>query len=238
MSSFSRSRGSTGQVECSQALESQSALNKCGQAFRSSRSLAGEICGYSFCEMVMLLNDGLYASLLGVETDFDVIVVHGQCSQLHWLLLINMKGATMPYLSIEITTSNLKDLIPTMRTFSNEDIKTRFSKHMDEKSWKGKLGTLCNKADSVIKEMEEYNLLTSNCQHFCNNLLKKLGLDVFPTTVGPKTTLTGVEETTDQITVLLSHFYSAMSNWAPESVRKSLATTMDGIVGAPTAHHN
>ena len=152
----------------------------CGKSFRSSSSLNGEIpqstkikdlIGSSFCEIVTSHN--IYGFFINVKTEFEIIVVHGQCRRLHWLLLVKMKGAApiIPYISIEITTLNLKNVIPTMRTFVAGDIEAEFSGQMDNTLWNGKLQTLCQEADKVAKEMVEYNLLTNNCQHFCNNLL-------------------------------------------------------------------
>ena len=51
-------------------------------------------------------------------------------------------------------------------------------------------GNLCHMADDVVKQMGNYNFISSNCQHFCSNLLSKLGHQTYPTTVGPETTLT------------------------------------------------
>lgn len=47
---------------------------------------------------------------------------------------------------------------------------------------------LCKKAERVRRGMGQYNVLKKNCQHFCNNVLQKLGLPTTPTTVGPRTT--------------------------------------------------
>ena len=47
---------------------------------------------------------------------------------------------------------------------------------------------LCKTAERVRLGMGDYNLLTNNCQHFCNNVLKELGLPTKQTTVGPTTT--------------------------------------------------
>ena len=47
---------------------------------------------------------------------------------------------------------------------------------------------LCETAKAVQVGMGKYNLITNNCQHFCNNVLQKLGLPTTRTTVGPTTT--------------------------------------------------
>ena len=39
-------------------------------------------------------------------------------------------------------------------------------------------------ADSVRDEMGTYNLRKRNCQHFCNKVLEKLGMEPTRTTIG------------------------------------------------------
>ena len=41
--------------------------------------------------------------------------------------------------------------------------------------------------------MGGYHLFTSNCQHFCNNVLRWLNYETYPTTVGSDTTLQEIE---------------------------------------------
>ena len=59
------------------------------------------------------------------------------------------------------------------------------------------INKLCAIAEATRVGMGKYNFLANNCQHFCNNVLKKLGLPTKPTTVGPTTT--PVEGTFDSI---------------------------------------
>lgn len=47
---------------------------------------------------------------------------------------------------------------------------------------------LCKSAERVRRGMGKYNVMKKNCQHFCNNVLQKLGLPTTRTTVGPRTT--------------------------------------------------
>ena len=58
---------------------------------------------------------------------------------------------------------------------------------------------LCETAEAVRVGMGNYNLITNNCQHFCNNVLKKLGLPTTPTTVGVVGTTTDVKGNFDDI---------------------------------------
>ena len=43
---------------------------------------------------------------------------------------------------------------------------------------------LCTMADSACHEMGTYNLRKRNCQHFCNKVLKNLGMEPTKTTIG------------------------------------------------------
>ena len=119
-------------------------------------------------------------------------LVHGT-KQLHWLLLVKMFRSKLPYLTLEITTnSDLCELIPTIRTISENETEIGASVKpqdsvtsiTDVGSYKGTLHDLCQFADKVVEDMKSYNLITSNCQHFCNNLLRKIGKGTFPMTIG------------------------------------------------------
>ena len=48
---------------------------------------------------------------------------------------------------------------------------------------------ICHTAEEVRIKMGKYNVFTSNCQHFCNNLLQKLEFPTTKTMVGPRHTL-------------------------------------------------
>ena len=58
---------------------------------------------------------------------------------------------------------------------------------------------LCETAEAVRVGMGKYNLITNNCQHFCNNVLEKLGLPTTPTSAGVVGTTTDVKENFDDI---------------------------------------
>lgn len=47
---------------------------------------------------------------------------------------------------------------------------------------------ICEIADEVRRGMGRFNMLDNNCQHFCNNVLQRLGLQTERTTIGPTTT--------------------------------------------------
>ena len=50
------------------------------------------------------------------------------------------------------------------------------------------IAKLCTMAEQIRLGMGKYSLVWNNCQHFCNNVLSKLGLPTQPPTVGPETT--------------------------------------------------
>lgn len=100
---------------------------------------------------------------------------------------------------------DVSDLIPTVRSIGEEtgNVKTSQSDHelleytvaltpqasiSDIGPYKGSLHNLCNLADEVVQDMKMYNLVSSNCQHFCNNLLRRLGKKSYRTTVGHEVT--------------------------------------------------
>ena len=61
---------------------------------------------------------------------------------------------------------------------------------------------LCETAEAVRVGMGKYNLITNNCQHFCNNVLEKLELPTTPTTVGHRTTKVNFDEVDQIFTVV------------------------------------
>ena len=108
-------------------------------------------------------------------------------SYIHWYIILHheAEGTTYPFLTIEISSSG-KDCVnitPKMNILEQEKINTKWKLSDIEI----KLDTLCEIADKIVTEMGDYNVLTSNCQHFCNNLLLKLGVidKPFSTSVGP-----------------------------------------------------
>ena len=82
-------------------------------------------------------------------------------------------------------------------------------------------------ADKVVDDMGRYSLFSNNCQHFCNNLLSRLGLETFPPTVGPETTVAcaeGVPEF-DRFDYLVDHMNLRMAS--------TVATVMNAVLRAP-----
>jgi len=158
-----------------------------------------------------------YKSTRNVVVDYDIFVVR---KQLHWLLLVRMIDSELSFLTIEITTTNLHDCIPTMRRLSQPTTSISTTRLASDCSvplltcepetvgkYRGKLVDICKITDSVMEKMEEYNLLTNNCQHFVNNLLSRLGFTTYQTTVGPQTSLplTREEREFDLLSTLLKN---------------------------------
>ena len=109
-------------------------------------------------------------------------------SYIHWYIILHHEeeGTTYPFLTIEISSSG-KDcvkIIPVMKILKQEEVNNEWKLPDDIEI---KLDTLCEIADKIVTEMGDYNVLTSNCQHFCNNLLLTLRVidKPFSTTAGP-----------------------------------------------------
>lgn len=145
-----------------------------------------------------------YKPTRNVEVNYEVFVVR---KQLHWLLLFRMESSELSFITIEMTTTNLHDCVPTMRRLSKPTTSISTSRLNGDRSvplltcepekvgeYQGKLIDICKSADAVLKNMEDYNLLTNNCQHFINNLLCKIGFETYRTTVGPQVSVTLTEE--------------------------------------------
>lgn len=118
-------------------------------------------------------------------------------STIHWFLMIKGEDRPdLPYITIEIKTISWEDITPTMRSVEIHHDKPelprpeRVGTYGPDKTLKD----LCEEANSVVKDMHGYNLLNNNCQHFCNNLLTRMGFHTFNTTVGTKTTLPSDEK--------------------------------------------
>ena len=184
----------------------------------------------------MLKENPKYQHVSGVPAQYDVRLVHSTRGPLHWYILVQMLGSTLPFLTIEITTSNLTDLIPTMRTIDLNEAGGCFSRSPTEVGiYHGTLHDICKFADAVVTEMGGYNLLVNNCQHFCNNLLKKLNLRTFDTTIGPQTTLDEEETKVDFVTTVLRRVYDKALAGAPAGIGNIGAAVVGSAVGAPSA---
>ena len=116
---------------------------------------------------------------------YDVyLITNGGNTSLHWTLLVRMRGLriNLPYLSIEINTDvGMKEMIPIMRQF--EELPTIANAKLKGSVTDRSIKELCNMADTVRSEMGSYDITSSNCQDFCNKVLKRMNLPTHTTTV-------------------------------------------------------
>ena len=179
----------------------------------------------------MLSENVIYKNVFQVVSAYEVIIVYGKgFPDLHWFLLFKLKDSNCSYITLEITTNDMTDLVKTTRSVDDECSDIWSKRHEKVGIYKGSLKSLCEKADQVVIEMKVYNLLTSNCQHFCNNLLKKIGLNTCTTTIGPDTTLDGEHKGFDLLTNLTG---KVLQHTVPAAVARRGA----GALGAPQMAH-
>lgn len=117
-----------------------------------------------------------YGHLMKVKGAYEVKLVHLESA--HWYLLVRTKDpdSTAPFVSLEVRTTDLSDLVQ----FTREIDSVKPGVSSDVGAYEGTLLSLCELADRVVKEMDSYDLLTSNCQTFCNKVLKMMGKREFP----------------------------------------------------------
>lgn len=72
------------------------------------------LSGRSFVEMIQAHES--YKLLLQSPTYYEIKLVHGTTTNLHWYVLAKMKDSGLPYITFEITTTNMKNLIQTIAT--------------------------------------------------------------------------------------------------------------------------
>ena len=123
----------------------------------------------------MIREHPLYGLLIKVKGVYEVKLVHFESP--HWYLLVRTKDSTLPYISLEVRTTDLSDLVQFTRDI--DSLSADVSSNVGV--YEGTLLYLCELADRVVKEMGSYDLLTCNCQTFCNQLLKKMGKSEYPT---------------------------------------------------------
>ena len=132
--------------------------------------------GRPFTEMIK--NHTQYGTWIEARATYEVKLIHH--SVLHWYLLIRRIDSSMlPYISMEVTTPDMNELISVTRNFESYDA----NQASDLGTYEGTLYYLCQLADRVVNEMKTYNLLCRNCQTFCNKLLNKMGKNEFPTSL-------------------------------------------------------
>ena len=98
---------------------------------------------------------------------------------------------------------------------------------------------LCCLADEVVSDMKSYDLLSNNCQNFCNQLLIKMKITdtPFSTTFHMDTSSSKLDHEGsmfDCFSVVLQKVYGMAINNASGVVATAGATVLTGIVNAPT----
>lgn len=158
-------------------------------------------------------------------------------TEMHWFLMIKGDRPDLPFITFEIRTEDFADIVPTVRDVQ-VDCHDQSLPHPENVGTYGPnnaLRDLCKMADKVAKEMGDYNLLNNNCQHFCNNLLKRMGFHyTFTTMVGTDTTL--YQEKPDPLTTT---FGQALKEVVPPGIRKMAATGLNDsgrIKGVPKVY--
>lgn len=168
----------------SSSLRDKSSLTTFGSRSSTNKFRKGQT-GELFKNMI---KQSQYKPMAGVSTTIKIYLYR---KNFHWSLgaKIVMEGAEFDfYVTIELTTSNTSDLISCMREIECKSDYGQGMEYVGE--YKGTLNGLCTAADDVVKVMGQYRLFSSNCQHFCNNLLLRIGLKHdYRTTIGPETTI-------------------------------------------------
>ena len=164
-----------------------------------------------------------YGALIDVKANYEVWAVH---SDAHWFLMIKGDSPDLPFITLEIRTEDFTDIVPTVRNVQ-VDSHNKSLPHPDKVGTYGSSDTtlrdLCKMADRVAKEMGDYNLINNNCQHFCNNLLRRMGFqNTFTTMVGTDTTL--YEQRPDPMATAVGQVLKVV---VPPELRKMAATTVN-----------
>ena len=114
--------------------------------------------GRPFVEMIR--DHPYYGKLIEMKTTFEIHLVHRESH--HWYLLAKTKDSTLPYISLEIRTTNLRDLVPF--TCNVDSPKCDVSSNVGY--YAGSLISLCELADTVVTEMGSYELIRETARHF------------------------------------------------------------------------
>ena len=129
-----------------------------------------------------IIQDTPYKYLIGVPVKYTVSINRKFFG--HWFLLLKMEieGSTLPNVSIEISTPDLKSIKREIYT-DNDNGNSTYCGIITST-----LTSIIEVADRIVAKMERYSIFTSNCQHFCNNFLNHYGFKVYRTTLYKKMT--------------------------------------------------
>ena len=108
----------------------------------------------------------------------------------HWFLMIKREGRNQPFVTFEVKSETGADLLPKTRRvkvvssiLDKLDVRLPTPKTVGKIDKEVSLREICSLADAVVREMGEYDMANKNCQDFCNQLLSKLDLPTFQTTL-------------------------------------------------------
>ena len=165
---------------------STASINRLAESSRTDSSFRAEGKNSSGLPFVTLVKQhGTYGMVFETSAQYDVRLLHGTTSNLHWITLLKMKDSKLPYITHEITTkTDMRVLIPSLRTVQEAD-PLLANPGIDEVGvYTGSLEDIAAMADEIVSDMETYDLFKNNCQNFCNYLLKKMKLitEDYPTT--------------------------------------------------------
>ena len=108
---------------------------------------------------------------------YDINLIH---CQLHWKLLVRKTNSKqLPFITFEVRTNDMTTLVTWQDTFH---VNTVSSSYVFVGTYVGSLSSLAQMADATVEEMQCYDLLTSNCQIFCNKMLKRMDIPEFKMT--------------------------------------------------------
>ena len=153
-----------------------------------------------------LMENTKYRDLMDCSGSYEIYINR---KGLHWYLLIQLENSRFQFVTLEITTSDMKILLACVCTLDDDAGKEYIKTEMTT------MKELCDVADDVKKKMGSYHLYSSNCQHFCNNILKWLNYPIYNTTIGPNTTLREIDLGFDEVT--------NVAQWLPSRVGRVVA---------------
>ena len=127
----------------------------------------------------------------------------------------------LPFITFEIRTDDMRAIVTWQDTFSvsiegpgNEaSVSTVSSSYTFVGTYVGSLNSLAQMADATVEEMQYYDLLTRNCQVFCNKMLKRMDMREFEMTFEPDM----ISRTFDMITKDLTDLNQPTGQAAPPS---------------------
>ncbi len=194
-----------------------------------------QYAGQPFIQMVQ---ETPYADVM--EDEHQTYSVYLDKTNLHWMLLLKSTVSSLPYITLEISTLNMIDLLTVMKIISETECTSKKLTHIG--NYSGKLSTFCLTADKVREAMDRYELLHSNCQHFCNNLAYQFDMKVYNPTCSaicniPAVTVMEIlkdERSTDTQDLMQIQVVCTRGNsfrYTPQVVQKNVARAVAAFTG-------